>query len=140
MIGAEFVLALFGGVALALPYLLYARRTRDRRRVFGVGLVVAATIYIGFAVSRGDLNALLVESAGVALFGILAFLGVRYSAYFLALGWVAHVAWDLLLHPVNGTSYAPWWYPVACIGFDLAVAGAIFGASSQGSEPERQTQ
>ena len=136
----QVVLALFAGVVLALPYLLYARRTRDRRRVFGVGLLVAATIYIGFAVSKGNLNALLVELIGVALFGILAFLGIRYSAYFLALGWVAHVAWDLLLHPVNVSSYAPWWYPVACIGFDLVVAGAIAGASWPGSEPERQSQ
>jgi hypothetical protein len=76
----------------------------------------------------------------VALFGILAFLGVRYSAYFLALGWVAHVAWDLLLHPVHVSAYAPLWYPVACIGFDLAVAGAVVGASWAGSEPKRQSQ
>jgi len=72
---------------------------------------------------------LLIELSGVALFGVLAFFGVRRSAYFLALGWAAHVAWDLLLHPVHVSSYVPWWYPVACIGFDLVVAGAILSAS-----------
>jgi hypothetical protein len=133
------VIALLAGVVLALPYVLYAHRTRDRRRVFGIGLLIAAAIYIVFALSRGNLNALLVESIGVVLFGILAFLGVRYSAYFLALGWMAHIAWDLLLHPVNVSSYAPWWYPVACIGFDLAVAGGIVGLAA-GSERERQSQ
>jgi hypothetical protein len=140
MLGTEFVLALFAGVALALPYLLYARRARDRRRVFGIGLLVAASIYIGFAVFKDNVDALLVELAGVALFGILAVLGIRYSAYFLALGWAAHVGWDLLLHSVDVSSYAPWWYPVACIGFDLVVTGAIVGASWPGSEPERQAE
>lgn len=127
-----FVLAVFVGVALAVPYLLYARRARrDRRRVFGIGLVVAAAVYIGFAATRGTVEDVLVESGGVVLFGILAFLGVRHSAYFLALGWAAHVGWDLLLHPVGVSSYTPWWYPVVCIGFDLVVAGAVFGASWQ---------
>jgi signal transduction histidine kinase len=35
------------------------------------------------------------------------------------LGWAAHAGWDLLFHRLDVASYAPWWYPVACIGFDL---------------------
>lgn len=127
MIRHEFVLAVALGVVLALPYVLYARRVRDRRRVFGIGLVAAAGVYVLFAVFAGTRREWLIESGGVVLFGILAVLGMRWSAWFLALGWAAHVGWDLLLHPVNVSSYAPWWYPVICIGFDLVVAGAILG-------------
>jgi hypothetical protein len=126
MIGNAFVLAVVAGVLLALPYLLYARRVSDPR-VFGVGLVIAAVVYVLFAATAGSTREVLVELGGVALFGALAFVGIRYSAAVLALGWVLHVAWDLLLHPVQVSSYAPWWYPVICIGFDLVVAGAIFG-------------
>jgi hypothetical protein len=128
-IGNELVLAISAGVALALPYLLYVQRSRERRRMFGLGLIAAAAVYVVLAASRGTLRDVLIEAGGILLFGIVAFLGIRHRASFLAFGWVAHVAWDLLLHPVNGSSYAPWWYPVLCVGFDLVVAGAIVGAS-----------
>ena len=121
----RFALTVLAGVALALPYVLYARRSRNRRRVFGAGLIIAAFIYVVFALVGGTVEGVLIELGGVVLFGIFAFLGVRGSVYFLALGWVAHVGWDLLLHPIQSSSYAPWWYPVVCIGFDLIVAGAI---------------
>lgn len=129
MIGHEFVLVVLAGVALALPYVLYAR---NRRRVFGIGLVVASVVYVGFAVFRGATSALLVELSGVVLFGLIAFAGVRYSSWVLALGWVMHAGWDLLLHPAGVSSYAPWWYPAACLGFDLFVAGAV---STRGGRP-----
>ena len=123
----RFALAILAGVMLALPYVLYARRVRDRRRVFGIGLIVAALIYVVFALVGDTVEGVLIELGGVVLFGMFAFLGDRCSVYFLALGWVAHVCWDVLLHPIANSSYAPWWYPVACIGFDLVVAAAIVG-------------
>ena len=119
------MLAILPGAALALPYVLYARRVRDRR-VFAIGLVAAAVVYVVFAAWRGTPRDVLVELGGVVLFGALAFAGIRHAAWILALGWAAHVAWDLLLHPVHAPSYAPWWYPVVCIGFDLVVAAAVF--------------
>lgn len=124
-----FVPAIFAGVALALPYVLYAGRVRKSRSVFGIGLVVAAAVYVAFAVFAGAFREALIEGCGVVLFGGIAVLGMRRSSWFLALGWAGHVAWDLLLHPLDHSSYAPWWYPMACIGFDLLVAGAIVGGS-----------
>ena len=118
----EFAGALFFGVVLALAYVRYARR---RRAAYGIGLTVAACVYVSFSIVHGHPHDLLIEVAGVALFGTCAFLGVRKWTHLLAVGWIAHVAWDLLLHPHG--SYAPWWYPTACIGFDLIVAGAIIG-------------
>ncbi len=125
MVRNAFVVAVFAGATLAVPFVMYAGRLRNRRAVFGIGLVVAAAVYVAFAVTAGTLRETLTELGGVVLFGLIAFLGIRSSAYFLALGWAAHVSWDLLLHPIDQSSYAPWWYPVVCIGFDLVVAGAI---------------
>lgn len=122
--------ALFAGVALALPYVLYAGRARKSRAVFGIGLVVAAAVYVALAIFASAFREALIEGCGVVLFGSLAVLGIRRSAWVLAAGWMAHVAWDLLLHPLDHSSYAPWWYPMACIGFDLMVAGAIVGSTS----------
>ena len=125
MIRNEWLLAVLAGAVLAMPYVVYARRSRHPRRLFAIGLPVAAAVYLIFAGSAGMVRDLLVESIGVVLFAAIAWAGLRFSAWLLALGWVAHVGWDLLLHPIAGPSYAPWWYPVTCIGFDLVVAVAI---------------
>lgn len=116
------VVAVFAGVVLALPYIRYARR---RRRVLGYGLIAAAAIYVVFAAVAGDVRAVLVEIVGLGAFAGIAVIGIRRSANILALGWVAHVAWDVLFHSMTHSGYAPWWYPAACIGFDLAVAADV---------------
>jgi hypothetical protein len=117
------VIALLAGVALAVPYVLYARRRG--KRAFAIGLVLAAIVYVPFAIAAGTRHDVFIEVCGVALFGVLAILGTRSSAYFLAAGWAAHGAWDVVLHPIGSPTYAPWWYPVACIGFDIVVAAAL---------------
>lgn len=124
-----FVLAIVIGAVLAVPYVLYARRrVRARDRVFGIGLAIAAGVYVVFAVARGTGGEIVTELAGLAAFGLLAFLGVRHSPRFLALGWAAHLGWDFFLHSNDASSYAPWWYPALCLGFDLVVAGALVAA------------
>ena len=126
---------LLGGF-LASPLLLFARARRAERQIFSWGLLVAALIYVGFALAAGaGVGALVGELVGVALFGAVAWLGLRRSALWLAAGWAAHVGWDLLLHPLTASGYAPDWYVRACIGFDLAVAAWL--AFRPSSERER---
>ncbi|HKS23327.1 MAG TPA: DUF6010 family protein [Thermoanaerobaculia bacterium] len=115
----ELLVTIVAGVLLALPYALYARR---RRRALGYGLVLAAAVYIVFAIRAGDARAAGLEVIGLCAFAVIAVIGIRKSATVLALGWIAHAAWDSLLHPLEHSAYAPWWYPAACIGFDLTVA------------------
>src|SRR5438128_865314 len=98
MTANEFLIAVAAGAALAAPYVFYAQRSRNRRAVFAIGLVAAAAIYVAFAIWSGTVKGVLIELCGVVVFGILAALGIRRSRYFLALGWAAHVSWDLLLH------------------------------------------
>ncbi len=114
------------GALLAAPFVLFARRRRAEDRVYAAGLVVAALIYVGFALAAGaGTGALVTELIGVVLFAAVAWLGVRRAPLWLAAGWAAHVGWDLLLHPLIGPAYAPAWYVRVCVGFDLAVAAWI---------------
>ena len=116
---------LLGAVA-ALPLVLWARRKRRQDLLWAQGLLLAALVYVGFALAAGaGAAALAIETIGVALFGAVAWLGWRRAALWLAAGWAAHVGWDLLLHPLTEAGYAPAWYVRACIGFDLVVAAWI---------------
>ena len=114
------------GALLAAPLVLAARGRRVERQIYAAGLVVAALVYVGFAAAAGAGTAALArELIGVALFGAVAWLGLRRAAIWLAAGWAAHVGWDLLLHPLSEAGFAPAWYVRACIGFDLALAAWI---------------
>ena len=113
------------GAILAVPYVWLAVRSRRPVAVFAIGMVVAAAIYVVFALVAGDSRTVFIELGGVALIAIVAAAGLRWSAHLVAVGWLGHVAWDLLLHPVLDNSHAPWWYPALCLGFDLFVAGSI---------------
>lgn len=111
---------------------LFAHLARSRRsgetRVLAVGLAAAALIYVGLALPGADPRWLLLETAGLAVFGALAWLG-RSSALWLATGWVAHVAWDVGLHLDRPQSVVGAWYPLLCVGFDLIVAGHLLRAA-----------
>ena len=114
------------GALAAVPLVLYARRRHGEDRIYAQGLVVAALIYVAFVLAGAAGPAALgVELLGTAVFGLVAWLGLRRAALWLAAGWAAHVGWDLLLHPLTGEGYAPAWYVRACIGFDLVIAAWI---------------
>jgi hypothetical protein len=106
-------------------------------QLLALGLVVAAFIYVVLALAAGaDRRWLALESAGLAVFGALAWLGLRVSPWWLALGWVAHVGWDVGLHLDRTQAFVTAWYPLLCVGFDLVVAGFLLGRASAG-QPSR---
>ena len=118
--------ALLGGL-----FALAARRLGGgggELRALALGLAVAALIYVGLALPSASGRWLLVETAGVAIFGGVAWLGLRRPGW-LALGWTAHVVWDVALHLERAQPVVGAWYPLACIGFDLIVAGFVLRAA-----------
>jgi hypothetical protein len=127
------VIALILGAALALALVGLARRYPPGRemRVYAVGLVVAALVYVGFGAAGGaGAGWLALEIFGVPLYGAAAWAGLRGRHWLLALGWAAHVAWDVLLHlSGTGAEYTPRWYPWLCVSFDLIMAGAALASS-----------
>jgi hypothetical protein len=117
---------LAGAVLGALFALLaQSRRSPSDVRLLALGLVLAAVIYVALALSRGDGRWLALEAIGLALFAGLAWLGLRVSLWWLALGWAANVGWDVGLHLDRTQPVVRAWYPLACVGFDLVVAGFL---------------
>ena len=116
------------GLLSGAAYLRYARlgSWRRERWNYAFGLVVAAAIYLIFAVVWGDGRWLLVETAGLVVYGAFAWLGMRHSVAWLAFGWATHSLWDTMLHLWGpGAHVAPRWYAIACLAFDVLVAGYI---------------
>ncbi len=114
--------AIGAGLALGLVLLIRRRGPAPERRVYALGLFVAAAVYVGFALWARAPFALLAETAGLGAYGWLAWLGWQRSARFLFWGWAAHVFWDVLLHPGPLVASVPAWYPPLCVGFDWVVA------------------
>jgi hypothetical protein len=130
------VTSLILGAVLALALVGLARRYPPgrERRVYAVGLVIAALVYVGFGAAGGAGGRwLAVETLGVLLYGVAAWVGLRGRPWLLAAGWAAHVAWDVPLHlSGSGSGYTPGWYPWLCVSFDLVVSGAVLASSSRG--------
>lgn len=115
------------GFGLATGFILLARLSKSYSRekiIYGVGLIIAALIYVGFGFFSDSISWKLIELAGVPVYAIFAWFGVKKSGWFLAVGWVLHTAWDALLHDYS-TVFVPHWYIGFCIGFDLLLGGYI---------------
>lgn len=113
------------GILAAIGLILFVRKMYPHKMglVWQQGLVIAALIYVGFAIVGQDFEWVKIELLGVLFYGTLAWLATKKSILFLSLGWGLHVFWDLLLHPNGHPGYVPAWYPGTCLGFDLIIAG-----------------
>ena len=93
--------------------------------VWRFGLVIAAIIYVIFVLFGEQSEYLVMELGGVMVFSVFAWLSYKYNLYWLSLGWAMHTVWDILLHNAATMTYVPQYYPITCLGFDLAVAAYI---------------
>ena len=127
--------ALLGGLNIGFDRRL---RRRGEVRLFAVYLFLAGVIYAASAALSGaGARWTATEGAGLVLFTLLAWLGLRRPAV-LATGWLLHAVWDGGLHlaleqPVIGP-----WLPLLCLPFDLMVAAwlaRVAAAGTKGVEP-----
>jgi hypothetical protein len=119
------IIHFFIGVVSAFAFIAVARRCGIawEKKIYAVGLFLAALIYVGFAAVSGASSMWRsIELMGLGFFTLVAVLGLRFSVLFLAAGWAVHGLWDALLHLTQHTTFVPDWYPVICLGFDLIVA------------------
>ncbi|MBE9078304.1 hypothetical protein IQ241_13545 [Romeria aff. gracilis LEGE 07310] len=132
MIITSLLLGLIGAAA----FLAAVRALPQKLSVMAAGLIVAALLYVGFAIAGGAGAArIALEAVGVGIYGLLALIGLRYSAWWLMLGWLLHPVWDVGLHFLKqGAAYAPVWYVLACVSFDLLVAAYITWSTVRGSQ------
>jgi hypothetical protein len=115
------------GIIFAVAFIFYAKRSksyRGEKLSYAIGLGIAAVIYVVFGFFSSSTDWILIELGGLLIYLPFAISGVRFSGWFLSLGWLLHVAWDLVLHnqPLN---FVPDFYPSVCLGFDVLIAGYI---------------
>ncbi len=116
------------GAVLAALFIAVGHRAKflDFKISMAIGLVVAALIYVGFALAWGGPQWVLIEALGIPLYGAMAWLGLRKSPIWIAVGWLLHMPWDLFVHYIGpGFHVAPEWYMFACFSFDLIVGGYL---------------
>lgn len=127
------IVALLLGIIFSLGLVSLARKRgqEGERRIYAAGLTAAAILYFIFGlVGRANAWWLAVEGLGVIIYGAAAWAGLRGLSALLALGWAAHVAWDVLLHMSGaGAEYTPHWYPWLCLSFDLVIAAAVLASA-----------
>jgi hypothetical protein len=137
------MIALLLGAVLALALVSLARMLPPGRemRVYAVGVVIAALVYVGFGAAGGaGTRWLALEILGVLLYGAAAWGGLRGRPWLLAAGWAGHVAWDVPLHLIGaGAEYTPPWYPWLCVSFDLIMAGAVLASGGRRAADVRGT-
>lgn len=120
---------ILAGVGSCFAFIMLARtRSRDQERLlYGIGLAGAAFVYLVLAVIADAQHAIPLELLGVLIFGSVGTAGIWKWPWALAIGWIAHVAWDLGIGWSNPHTYVPEWYPIVCIGWDVFLAGYITG-------------
>ena len=91
-----------------------------------VGLLLAALVYVVFALIGKAWDYLPIELGGVLLYGIFVWFSKKHALYWLAAGWALHIGWDVFLHTDPELAFVPSWYPGICLGFDIVIAIYIF--------------
>ncbi len=82
----------------------------DRDRVFyPMLLAVIATYYVLFAVMSGSVHVLLIESAIVMLFLLVAFVGFKVSLWFIVAALAGHGVFDFVHARVVSNPGVPAW-------------------------------
>ena len=76
-----------GGIRAATPLAFW---WLDPATVYALGLIVIASVYIGFAVADGRWRVIAVESGVAMAFVVIAAVGITGPAWLLALGLAAH--------------------------------------------------
>ena len=137
------------GAALAVGFIAIGRsQPAHQARISAVGLIVAALVYVGFAIAASQPRWVLIALAGVtlySLFPLLSYVDVQRSLLWLAIGWLLHPVWDIGLHlrslasPELAHSVAPGWYALACLSFDIVVGTYLSWAYWQLAQPPEPT-
>lgn len=125
-VSAQWRAAMYWGVAVgvgqaATPLALW---WLDPATVYALGIVVIASVYIGFAVADGRRTVLAVESTVVGVFVIIAAVAVTGSPWLLVVGLAGHGIKDLWQHRRQFVANTRWWPPF-CLVVDWVAATII---------------
>jgi hypothetical protein len=104
---------------LAFPWL-------EPEAVYALSLPLIAAVYIGFAVADGRRHVLVVETAVVSAFVVVAAAAVTGSAWLIVAGLAGHGLKDMWQHRTRFVAGTRWWPPFcAAVDFVAAVLLAV---------------
>jgi hypothetical protein len=92
--------------------------------VYAVGLVLIASVYLGFAVADGRPIVLVVEIVITTLFVILSGVALAGAAWLLVVGLIGHGLKDLWQERTQFVVNTKWWPPF-CVAVDFVAAAVI---------------
>jgi hypothetical protein len=132
-------MAFIVGLALALSISLWARWVGfDRERSFyPTVLVVVASYYVLFAVIGGSVQVILVESAMMAAFMLLAVLGFKVNLWLVVSGLAGHGVLDLFHTRLVTNPGTPDWWPAFCLTYDIGAAAFLAWLLTRADSPLR---
>lgn len=115
------------GFVLALVVSGLARATGlDRDRAFYVAVVMAiSSYYVLFAVLGGSMHVLLVESAVMSTFVLVALIGFKRNYWLVAASLAGHGVFDVFHDLIYTNPGVPEWWPAFCMAFDVAAGGIL---------------
>ncbi len=97
---------------------------RNTATVYALGLVLIASVYIGFAIADGRRSVLVVETSVATVFVIVAAAAVTGSPWLLVAGLAGHGLKDLWQHRRQFVANTRWWPPF-CLVVDWVAATVI---------------
>lgn len=92
--------------------------------VLAAGLIVIASVYVGFAVADGRPRVILVECCVTMAFVVLGLAALTGSPWLLVVGLAGHGLKDLWQHRTQFVANTRWWPPF-CMVVDFVVATVI---------------
>src|SRR5437870_13145544 len=113
----------FGSAQAATPLAFWWLNTAT---VYALGLVLIASVYIGFAIADGRRSVLVVETTVATVFVIVAAAAVTESPWLLVVGLAGHGLKDLWQHRRQFVANTRWWPPF-CLVVDWVAATIIAG-------------
>jgi hypothetical protein len=118
----------FGLLQAATPLVFW---WLDSVTVYALGLVLIASVYIGFAVADGRPRVIAVESSVTFAFVVVAAAAITGSPWLLVAGLVGHGLKDLWQHRSHFVANTRW-CPPFCMTVDWVVAAIIVGEIAAG--------
>ena len=115
------------GVVLAIVIGFFATLVGlDRDRSFyPTVLIVIALLYALFAAIGGSLQALALESIGIAAFVTAAVVGFKRSMWVVVAGLAMHGLYDFVHARLFVNPGVPPWWPSFCLAYDVVAAAYL---------------
>lgn len=120
-------IGLFVAVIVVLRF--RARKLERTKWAYPMFLATFPIYYWVFAVYASDYTALLHEIAASAAFLVIAYVAYKFRSFatllLLAVGYVAHAAYDVYHDSLFSNSGVPTWWPEFCGSVDVLVGGYV---------------